>query len=139
LAHYASLDPPNNQRTNGVAKQKIKTPLPKGGGRKNTRLSGLPAGYAAFVADLKARVRSAQLRAAVSVNRELILLYWDIGKAIVEAQKTKGYGKQVVERLADDLRKEFPGVAGFSLRKMSGSCAVSFWPGRSFPENSHRL
>jgi hypothetical protein len=61
-----------------------------------------------------AAVRAAQLRAVVSVNRELILLYWDIGKIIAEAQKTKGYGKQVVERLADDLQKEFPGTAGFS-------------------------
>jgi predicted nuclease of restriction endonuclease-like (RecB) superfamily len=74
----------------------------------------LPAGYAKLLAEIKARVRAAQLRAAVSVNRELILLYWDIGKIIVEAQKTKGYGKQVVERLAGDLRKEFPGTEGFS-------------------------
>jgi predicted nuclease of restriction endonuclease-like (RecB) superfamily len=74
----------------------------------------LPAGYTTLLADLKARVRAAQLRAVVSVNRELILLYWDIGKIIAEAQKTKGYGKQVVERLAEDLQKEFPGTAGFS-------------------------
>jgi hypothetical protein len=74
----------------------------------------LPAGYTTLLADLKARVRAAQLRAVVSVNRELFLLYWDIGKIIAEAQKTKGYGKQVVERLAVDLQKEFPGTAGFS-------------------------
>jgi predicted nuclease of restriction endonuclease-like (RecB) superfamily len=74
----------------------------------------LPVGYAKLLGNLKARVRAAQLRAAVSVNRELIRLYWDIGKIIVEAQKTKGYGKQVVERLAEDLQKEFPGTAGFS-------------------------
>jgi predicted nuclease of restriction endonuclease-like (RecB) superfamily len=73
-----------------------------------------PAGYASLLTDLKARVRAAQLRAAVSVNRELIRLYWDIGKIIVEAQKTRRYGKQVVERLAGDLQKAFPGMAGFS-------------------------
>ena len=44
----------------------------------------------------------------------MIVLYWDIGKAIVEAQKTKGYGKLVVERLAADLQSEFPGIKGFS-------------------------
>ncbi|HEX3720539.1 MAG TPA: PDDEXK nuclease domain-containing protein [Verrucomicrobiae bacterium] len=76
--------------------------------------AALPVGYARLLGNLKARVRAAQLRAAVSVNRELIRLYWDIGKIIVEAQKTKGYGKQVVERLAEDLQKEFPGTAGFS-------------------------
>lgn len=74
----------------------------------------LPVGYADLLTDLKARVRAAQVRAAVSVSRELIQLYWDIGKIIVEAQKTRGYGKQVVERLAGDLQKEFPGTAGFS-------------------------
>ena len=76
--------------------------------------SVLPAGYATILTDLKTRVRAAQLRAAVSVNRGLIALYWDIGRTIVAAQKDKGYGKQVVERLAEDLRKEFPDMAGFS-------------------------
>lgn len=74
----------------------------------------LPAGYASLLTDLKMRVRAAQLRAAVAVNRELIALYWDIGKIIVAAQQTAGYGKQVVQRLAVDLQAEFPGMAGFS-------------------------
>jgi len=88
--------------------------LAKTSGQAGKPPGALPAGYTALLADLKARVRAAQLRAVVSVNRELILLYWDIGKIIVVAQKTKGYGKQVVERLAADLQKEFPGTAGFS-------------------------
>lgn len=78
----------------------------------------LPAGYSRLLRSLKARVHDAQIRAALSVHRELIALYWDIGKAIVEAQRSKGYGKQVVERLASDLQKEFPGVAGFSAQNM---------------------
>src|SRR5271169_6317492 len=90
------------------------TGLARNGGQGGKLPGALPAGYTTLLADLKARVRAAQLRAVVSVNRELILLYWDIGKIIVEAQKTKGYGKQVVERLAEDLQKEFPGTAGFS-------------------------
>ena len=90
------------------------TGLAKTSGQDGKSSSALPAGYTTLLADLKARVRAAQLRAVVSVNRELILLYWDIGRIIVEAQTTKGYGKQVVERLAVDLQKEFPGTAGFS-------------------------
>ena len=90
------------------------TGLAKTSGQDGKLPGALPAGYTTLLADLKARVRAAQLRAVVSVNRELILLYWDIGRIIVEAQKTKGYGKQVVERLAEDLQKEFPGTAGFS-------------------------
>jgi hypothetical protein len=73
-----------------------------------------PIEYSSLLADLKSRVRAAQLQAVFSVNRELILLYWDIGRIICEAQKTKGYGRKVVERLANDLQKEFLGTAGFS-------------------------
>ena len=74
--------------------------------------------YAAFVADLKSRVASAHLGAARSVNRELILLYWDIGQAIVEKQKQLGWGESVVEQLATDLQNEFPRTAGFSSRNL---------------------
>ncbi|NLZ04340.1 MAG: DUF1016 domain-containing protein [Phycisphaerae bacterium] len=80
--------------------------------------AGSPAGYARFLEEVKSRIRTARVKAALSVNRELIQLYWDIGKTIVEAQTDKGYGKQVVERLAADLRKEFPGVAGFSAQNL---------------------
>jgi len=92
--------------------------LAKIGGQDGKPTAALPVGYASLLAGLKARVRAAQLRAAVSVNRELILLYWDIGKVIVEAQKTKGYGKQVVERLAADLHEAFPKMDGFSPRNV---------------------
>ena len=98
-----------------MTKRKTKaTGLARTSGQDGKLPGALPAGYTTLLADLKARVRAAQLRAVVSVNRELILLYWDIGKIIAEAQKTKGYGKQVVERLVEDLQKEFPGTAGFA-------------------------
>jgi predicted nuclease of restriction endonuclease-like (RecB) superfamily len=78
----------------------------------------LPAGYASLLTDIKSRVRAAQLRAAVSVNRELILLYWDIGKTIAKSQEARGYGKKVVEQLAEDLHKAFPSMQGFSPRNI---------------------
>jgi len=74
--------------------------------------------YATLVAELKERIRSAQIRAVRSVNRELIKLYWDLGKAIVERQKRLGWGRTVVERLAHDLRVEFPDQKGFSSRNL---------------------
>lgn len=74
----------------------------------------LPTGYAVWITALKARVRSAQLRAAARVNRELILLYWDIGRSILRQQQNEGWGAKVVERLAADLKAEFPEMAGFS-------------------------
>ncbi|MGF1583588.1 MAG: YhcG family protein [Gemmataceae bacterium] len=74
----------------------------------------LPAAYTELLSELKEQIRSAQLKAAVSVNREMIRLYWDIGKVIVERQDREGWGKSVVDQLAKDLQKEFPGVSGFS-------------------------
>lgn len=70
--------------------------------------------YAPLLASLKARVRAAQVKAAVSVNRELILLYWHIGREILRAQRAEGWGAKVVERLAKDLAAEFPEMGGFS-------------------------
>lgn len=78
----------------------------------------IPKGYAPLLADLKARVRSAQVKAAVSVNRELILLYWNIGREILRAQKAEGWGAKVVERLAKDLAAEFPEMGGFSFTNL---------------------
>lgn len=101
-----------------MAKQKRATNSSTGIRLERKLSTALPAGYASILADVKARVRAAQLRAAVSVNRELIVLYWDLGKIIVEAQRTKGYGKQVVEQLTKDLHETFPNMAGFSPRNV---------------------
>jgi predicted nuclease of restriction endonuclease-like (RecB) superfamily len=70
--------------------------------------------YAALLAEIKERVRSAQYSALKAVNKELIGLYWDIGRLIEERQRGDTWGKAVVERIAADLQKEFPGVNGFS-------------------------
>ncbi|MDR3632987.1 MAG: PDDEXK nuclease domain-containing protein [Isosphaeraceae bacterium] len=76
--------------------------------------TGLPADYPAFLESLKRRVQQAQTKAMLSVNRELIQLYWEIGRLICERQERAGWGQSVLERLADDLQKALPGVSGFS-------------------------
>jgi len=70
--------------------------------------------YAAFLEQLKGRVRQAQLKASLAVNSELIHLYWDIGKSIVEKQEQEGWGAQIIEKLCKDLQQAFPGIQGFS-------------------------
>ncbi len=70
--------------------------------------------YATFLEQLKKRVREAQVKAAVSVNTELIKLYWDIGKDILEKQEKEGWGSQVIEKLCKDMQNAFPGIKGFS-------------------------
>ncbi len=78
----------------------------------------LPADYAEFLSGVKQRIRHARSTAVRAVNRELILLYWDLGRAIVEKQQTARWGDAVVERLASDLRAEFPDMRGFSANNL---------------------
>src|ERR1700678_518239 len=73
-----------------------------------------PELYGALLGEIKERIRSAQYAALRAVNRELIQLYWDIGLLIVERQSGHTWGRSVVQKLANDLQLEFPGVAGFS-------------------------
>jgi len=84
-----------------------------------TKLSKrLPDDYAVLLVEVKERIRSAQYEALKSVNKEMVVLYWDIGKLIAERQNREGWGKSVVERLANDLQNEFPGVRGFSVQNL---------------------
>ena len=78
----------------------------------------ITADYATFLAEVKGRIHSARLNAGRAVNRELVLLYWDIGRGIVEKQQAAGWGESVVERLAADLRAEFPNMRGFSANNL---------------------
>lgn len=75
-------------------------------------------GYDDFLRELKERVRGAQIKAALSVNRELVLLYWHIGREILARQQQQGWGTKVIERLAKDLKAAFPDMKGFSARNL---------------------
>jgi predicted nuclease of restriction endonuclease-like (RecB) superfamily len=74
--------------------------------------------YNDFLNSLKERIRNAQVRAALSVNRELVLLYWQIGGEILMRQQQQGWGAKVIDKLAFDLRKTFPDIKGFSARNL---------------------
>jgi predicted nuclease of restriction endonuclease-like (RecB) superfamily len=93
----------------------------------------LPADYAAWLAELKARIHNAQQRATLAVNRELVLLYWQIGRGILERQGMEGWGAKVIERLAQDLRGAFPDMKGFSPRNLKYMRAFAeAWPEADF-------
>jgi len=74
--------------------------------------------YISFLQDVKNRITNARIKAYKSLNKELIKLYWDIGKSIVEKQEKYGWGKSIVEKLSIDLRKEFSGVKGYSSQNL---------------------
>jgi predicted nuclease of restriction endonuclease-like (RecB) superfamily len=93
----------------------------------NSRL--LPAGYGPLLAKLKAAVRNAQLRAHRVVNTEMLSLYWTIGRTILDQQAAEGWGTGVINRLADDLRAEFPDMRGLGRSNIHYMRAMAeAWP-----------
>jgi len=78
-----------------------------------------PDDYATLLRALKERIRAARLRASVAVNQELILLYWSIGRDILARMSAEGWGAKVIQRLAGDLRRDFPDMTGLSARNLS--------------------
>lgn len=89
--------------------------------RDDPTASSLPSSYPTLLAEIKAHIRTARSRAILSVNCELVCLYWRIGQIVVERQRLEGWGAAVVNHLAHDLRRAFPAERGFSpsnLRRM---------------------
>ena len=89
--------------------------------------------YSAFVSGLKRKIAKARHRASLSVNRELILLYWSIGRDILARQQHEGWGTKVIDRLAEDLRRVFPEMTGLSARNLKYMRALAeAWPDAEF-------
>lgn len=80
--------------------------------------ASLPADYAPWLAQIKARVQAARTRAVLAVQREQIDLYLEIGRSILERQSVQGWGGAIVERLSADLRRDFPDAKGFSVANL---------------------
>lgn len=91
----------------------------------------LPDDYPQLLERLKREIGAARTRAVLAVNEELIQLYWRIGKEILERQQHEGWGTKVIDRLSADLRKEFPGMRGLSVRNLKYTRAFAeCWPTR---------
>jgi predicted nuclease of restriction endonuclease-like (RecB) superfamily len=92
-------------------------------------VAALPADYAPLLAEIKARVQAARIKAGLAANRELLALYWGIGRLILERQNQEGWGAKVIDRLSLDLQREFPGQQGFSPRNLKYMRAFAeAWP-----------
>jgi predicted nuclease of restriction endonuclease-like (RecB) superfamily len=90
-------------------------------------------GYQILLRELKARIRTARLQAALAVNEELVLLYWGIGRQILERQAREGWGSRVIDRLSADLRRDFPDMTGLSARNLKYMRALAeAHPDRAF-------
>ena len=87
--------------------------------------------YDRFVEAIKERIRSAQIKAALAANAQLVLHYWEIGRDILASQKREGWGTRVIDRLAADLQREFPKLSGYSARNLKYMRAFAqAWPDR---------
>lgn len=98
--------------------------------RKRQKAAVLRTDFAGLLADVKGRILSAQTRAVLAVNTELVRLYWDIGQIIAERQQREGWGAAVIPRLAAELKNELPDSKGFSERNID--LMIQFY--REYPD-----
>jgi len=91
----------------------------------------MPADYAAWLGEIKTRIQGERLRLVLASNSVMVMLYWDIGRRILQKQAEQGYGARVIDRLAADLRDAFPEMKGFSPRNLKYMRAfAAAWPDR---------
>lgn len=99
--------------------------------------SELPRSYAVVLDEIKKLIRTERLRVVIAANAAMVLLYWDIGRLILERQGKEGWGAKVVDRLSADLREEYPDMRGLSSRNLKYMRAfASAWPQRGFVQEA---
>ena len=97
----------------------------------------LPADYAAVLGEIKERIRAERVRVVLAANQAMVLLYWDIGKAILARQEREGWGARTIDRLSHDLREAFPDMRGFSPRNLKYMRAfAAAWPDRAIVQQA---
>ena len=110
-----------------MARKRTTGPKPAQSANKPVNL--LPKGYQQFLAEIKERIRSAQVRAGLAVNREMVGLDWQIGRDILIRQEQEGWGTKIIDRLAADLRRAYPDMTGLSPRNLKYMRAFAeAWP-----------
>jgi predicted nuclease of restriction endonuclease-like (RecB) superfamily len=97
----------------------------------------MPADYAGWLAEIKSRIQGERLRLVLASNSVMVMLYWDIGRRILQKQAEQGYGTRVIDRLAADLREAFPEMKGFSPRNLKYMRAfAAAWPQRELVQQT---
>ncbi len=101
----------DNRKQLGKKKEQVVFPLAES-------LLAMPENYRGFIQDIKNRIAQSRIEAVVAANSKMILLYWEIGNAILQRQQTEGWGAKVIDRMSYDLKSEFPSLQGFSPRNL---------------------
>jgi predicted nuclease of restriction endonuclease-like (RecB) superfamily len=112
----------NDRRTLGRSRQDASFPAAP-------LTSEMPTNYGELLQDIKERISKERLRVAMTANAAMVILYWDIGHAILKRQEREGWGAKVIDRLSVDLRREFPDMKGLSQRNLKYMRAfAAAWP-----------
>ena len=101
----------DSRKTLGRAKPGVMMPAP------DTR-AGMPEGYAVLLSGIKEIITRERIKAVMSANAAMVLMYWDIGQCILQRQQQEGWGARVIDRLSHDLKTAFPDMTGFSPRNL---------------------
>ena len=118
------MNPPDQDRRKHLGRAKVGVAMPV-----PAALADMPADYGQWLSELKQRVSQERVRAVLSANASMILLYWDIGQAILVKQQMQGWGARVIDRLSHDLKTAFPAMSGFSPRNLKYMrLFASSWP-----------
>lgn len=104
---------PDVRKMNALAKKKDGIALPIADVSQS-----LPDDYSLFLTELKTCIRNERIKSVLSANAALVMLYWDIGRAILKKQDDEGWGAKIIDRMAYDLQEEFPDMRGFSARNL---------------------
>jgi len=100
-------------------------------------LSSLPDNYPEFIAEIKQHIRKQRIKTFLNANAEMTLLYWHIGSAVLQKQDNEGWGTKVIDRMAYDLKNEFPEMSGFSPRNIKYMRAFALaWPDVEFVQRT---
>ena len=125
--HESSDD---QRKSRGRRKDNVSFPTPISG-------NVLPIDYAEVLVDLKTRIQSERLRVTLAANAAMVLLYWDIGKVILDRQEKQGWGAKVIDSLSYDLKSAFPDMTGLSPRNLKYMRKFSeSWPDRELVQRS---
>jgi predicted nuclease of restriction endonuclease-like (RecB) superfamily len=100
-----------SRKQRGIEKDQVVFPLPEA-------LKNMPEGYGGFIKLIKEQIIKKRLETIVAANSAMMMMYWEIGKAILERQKEEGWGAKVIDRMSHDLKNEFPDMNGFSPRNL---------------------
>jgi predicted nuclease of restriction endonuclease-like (RecB) superfamily len=130
MSNRKEIKSTDSRKSRGKAKPDVIMPVPD-------TLAGMPEGYSALLVGIKERIAHERIKAVLSANAAMVLLYWDIGQSILERQYKEGWGAKVIDRLSHDLKTAFPDMTGFSPRNLKYMRTFAdAWPDRSIVQRT---